>query len=521
MKVATLALSLFCLASAPAPATQPSRYFAIEVVDDQTGRGVPMVELKTVDNVRYYTDSAGLAAVDEPALVGHSAYFGVSSHGYEFPADGFGNRGVRLDVRPGGWARVAIHRVNVAERLYRITGAGIYRDSVLLGRPVPIREPLLNAQVVGQDSAQTAVYRGKARWFWGDTARPGYPLGHFGTAGAFADLPGRGGLDPSTGIDLHYFTGADGFSRPMVPADAGPPGVMRWTDAVTTLRDDTGAERLVARVSLMKSLGECVGRRLVVYDDAKDEFVTLADIPINAPLQPAGHALPVERDGVAYVYFGERFPDVRTRADLRSFADLSAYEGFTCLAPGTRHAKGHAPRLDRDAAGRLVWGWKKDTEPPGPGAIAELLRAGSLRPEELWPPPRDAQTRKPLDIAAASVAYNAFRHRWVAIAGERRGSSSFLGEIWYAEADAPEGPWPWARKIVTHDRYSFYNPAHDAFLDQDNGRLLYFEGTYAATFSRDGDPTPRYDYNQMMYRLDLSDPRLKLPAVTTMTTPRG
>ena len=70
--------------------------------------------------------------------------------------------------------------------------------------------------------------------------------------------------------------------------------------------------------------------------------------------------------------------------------------------------------------------------------------------------------------------------------------------------------------VVTHDRYAFYNPVHDAFLDQAGGRLIYFEGTYAATFSRDGrDPTPRYDYNQMMYRLDLADPRLRLPPTTT------
>ena len=34
-------------------------YFAIEVVDDQTGRGVPLVELETVNNRRYFTDSAG------------------------------------------------------------------------------------------------------------------------------------------------------------------------------------------------------------------------------------------------------------------------------------------------------------------------------------------------------------------------------------------------------------------------------------------------------------------------------
>ena len=37
---------------------------------------------------------------------------------------------------------------------------------------------------------------------------------------------------------------------------------------------------------------------------------------------------------------------------------------------------------------------------------------------------------------------------------------------------------------------------------------MYFEGTYAETFSGAPSKTPRYDYNQVMYRLDLSDPRL-------------
>src|SRR5262249_12799355 len=43
------------------------------------------------------------------------------------------------------------------------------------------------------------------------------------------------------------------------------------------------------------------------------------------------------------------------------------------------------------------------------------------------------------------------------------------------------------------------------------GRIIFFEGTYTTTFSRNDDPTPRYDYNQVMYRLDLSDRRLALP----------
>jgi len=57
---------------------------------------------------------------------------------------------------------------------------------------------------------------------------------------------------------------------------------------------------------------------------------------------------------------------------------------------------------------------------------------------------------------------------------------------------------------VTHNHYSFYNPVQDAFFDQDGGRIIYFEGTYTGTFSRNEDFTPRYDYNQIMYRLDLS-----------------
>ena len=97
------------------------------------------------------------------------------------------------------------------------------------------------------------------------------------------------------------------------------------------------------------------------------------------------------------------------------------------------------------------------------------------------------------------------------IAVQSYGSSSFLGEVWYAEADTPLGPWVYARKVVTHHRYSFYNPKRHPMFDQDGGRVIYFEGTYAATFSGNPDPTPRYDYNQVMYQLDLSDPRLALP----------
>jgi len=92
------------------------------------------------------------------------------------------------------------------------------------------------------------------------------------------------------------------------------------------------------------------------------------------------------------------------------------------------------------------------------------------------------------------------------------GSSSNLGEVWYAEADTPVGPWAYARKVVTHNRYSFYNPKQHPYFDKDGGRVIYFEGTYSYMFSGDEkQSTPYYDYNQMMYRLNLDDPRLALP----------
>ena len=100
---------------------------------------------------------------------------------------------------------------------------------------------------------------------------------------------------------------------------------------------------------------------------------------------------------------------------------------------------------------------------------------------------------------------------WVMIATESattKDSPSFLGEVWYGEAESPQGPWKKAVRIVTHDKQTFYNPCHHAFFDEDGGRVIYFEGTYCNTFT-DSPPTPRYNYNQVMYRLDLAHPALR------------
>src|SRR5438876_4605349 len=162
-------VALLALILAADPAQQAAKHFKITVVDEQTGRGVPLVELRTVSGIRLWTDSNGVAAFFEPGLMDQTVFFHVSSHGYEFPKDGFGFRGRALKVTEGGGATLKIQRVNVAERLYRLTGGGIYSDSLLVGDKVPLRQPVLNGQVFGSDSVVNARYRGRIDWFWGDT----------------------------------------------------------------------------------------------------------------------------------------------------------------------------------------------------------------------------------------------------------------------------------------------------------------------------------------------------------------
>jgi hypothetical protein len=91
---------------------------------------------------------------------------------------------------------------------------------------------------------------------------------------------------------------------------------------------------------------------------------------------------------------------------------------------------------------------------------------------------------------------------------ESFGKPSAFGELWYAEADAPAGPWEKAVKVLSHQHYTFYNPRlHPEFVSE-NSSVLLFEGTYTLQFSDTKQATPRYDYNQILYRLDLDDPAL-------------
>jgi hypothetical protein len=122
-----------------------------------------------------------------------------------------------------------------------------------------------------------------------------------------------------------------------------------------------------------------------------------------------------------------------------------------------------------------------------------------------------AGTRASVRAHSGSMAWNPWRKRWVSVFVQAGGEPSPLGEVWYAEARAPTGPWGPAVKILSHDNYTFYNPSLHPEFTPENSPVLIFEGTYSAEFARQPPPTPRYNYNQIVYRLDLDDPRL-LPA---------
>ena len=492
----------------PTPAGTRPRVFRIHVIEEGTGRGVPLVELKTVNQIRYVTDSNGIAAFDEPGLFNRKVFFTISSHGYELEKDAFGYRGKALEITEGGSADIVIRRLNVARRLYRVTGAGIYRDSVLTGDPVPIREPLLNAKVFGQDSVVNAVFQGKIHWFWGDTNRPDYPLGNFHVPGATSNLPGQGGLEPEVGVDLVYSLDDQGFARPTAAMPGEGP---TWISGLVVLKDREAHERMFAVYAKIRKALEVYERGLAEFDPQTQRFKKVAQFPEASSYIgefPDGHPFLMQDQGVEYIYYATPYPLVRVPADPERLKDAGSCEAYTCLQPGTRLSQ---ERFDRGPDGLLRYGWKTNTPLLRQDQQTKLIVARRIKPEEALLNLRDIDSGKVVVAHGGSVYWNAYRGRWVMICVESYGTTSLLGEVWYAEADTPLGPWVYARKIVTHDKYSFYNPKQHPMFDKDGGRIIFFEGTYTTTFSGNPDPTPRYDYNQVMYQLDLSDPRLALP----------
>jgi hypothetical protein len=353
--------------------------------------------------------------------------------------------------------------------------------------------------VAGQDSVMVAPYRGKLYWFWGDTNRLLYPLGLFRTAGATSELPSSGGLPPSEGVDYSYFTGADGFARAMAEVE-NPEGVV-WVHGVCTV-DSPEGERMVTHYARRPGLGDPYEQGIMVYNDDREIFEVAATFSLDESWRMLQyHPVRVDDGGIVYLQFGSPYAATRVPATLDAVLDPEQYESWSCADTATGR-----PR--RNADGALDWRWQ-DSPPVSSKDELEWIEADLMEPAEANYLPVDAaDADRRVTLHSGSVYWNEYRKRWVMIAVEitfDRDSPSMLGEVWYTEADTPQGPFEKAVRIITHDQQSFYNPCQHPYFDEDGGRVIYFEGTYCNSFTN-SPATQRYNYNQMMYRLELDHP---------------
>lgn len=444
---ALLALLSPALAAAP---------FKIEVVDKENGWPVPLVELGTTNDARFVTDNAGVVAFDAPEYMDRETWISVFSHGYELKADGFGNHGVRVTPKPGGKTRIEIERKQIAKRLGRLTGAGIFAESQKFGEFPTWKE----SGVCGSDTVQTATYKGKLFWLWGDTNLPHYPLGIFNTPVATSSFKPLVSLKPPTGIVYDYVRNKEGHPRGTITIP-GPGPV--WLSGFVTLPDSSGKEHLVATYSKIPGGDMKPGEfGLAEWNDKTSRFDVVSTFWKHSAAEPEPPKL-----------FPDGHPVIANDDQGRAWLYLNGPPNFKC--PATYEA------------------WKDRAQ------WQHVDRPKSFKTKD------DGN----IEVASASIAWSEFRKRWVMILQQKFGKPSVFGEIWYLEGKTPEGPWGPAVKVATHQNYTFYNVQIDWQLTNPADPVLVFEGTYTTTFTDNKIKTPRYDYNQVLYRIDLDDPALK------------
>jgi hypothetical protein len=268
-----------------------------------------------------------------------------------------------------------------------------------------------------------------------------------------------------------------------------------------------GTERLVGHYSRRKGLTGELEHGIAVFDHVKETFVVARQLPLEEQWRhPKGHAIVHEEDDKKWLLFGNPMPVVRVPAVFEAVLDPKQYEAFTC-------AKAPAPRKPEPALaadGAPDWRWQRDLPPLDAMGEFAWVKSGKIKPEHArFSPVGAANPEERVQIHRGTVQWNEYRKRWVMIGGQIGGKPSLLGEVWYAESRLPTGPFAKAVKVVTHDRQTFYNPCHHAFLDRGGGRYIHFEGTYTSDFSGNPVKTPRYDYNQVLYRLDIDAEGLK------------
>lgn len=479
--------------------------FGIRFIDQQDNRPIPLVEIETVDHVKLVSDNDGWIAIDDPELLGSEVFFHIRSHGYEYPKDGFGFSGKTITCEPGNRISISLKRTQLAQRLYRSTGIGRYSHIQRLeGKSSSDSEDSFRGKAfhrsIGCDSVLTAVLGNKMYWFWGDTSSLHYPIGgSFHMTGA-TTLLGDMKLETAPPTFAYFRDDRDQI-RPVAKMPGEGP---TWVSGLAVVKNAKGEQVLVGNYVKIRNQLEAYRWGFVRWNSTVQGFEQLVEFPESPKLFPPSQSHTFERvDSVTnqnYIYVCSPFPHRRVLATEAAYSDPEQYEGFTCLQDGTHFDD---RKIERDSQGVPIYRWRRNTMPLTQVQESALVAEGLLSDHHRFQKLRDIDSQAEIQAHNGSVVWNPYRKAWVAVFTQFGGEASVLGHVWYSESREPEGPFRRAKKIASHNQYSFYNPKIHGELGSSDGKTMYFEGTYTAAFSGNQAPTPRYDYNQILYRLDL------------------
>ena len=423
--------------------------FRITVVDAENGWPVPLVQFKTANGLVFTSDNAGVVAVDEPDLLGQTVRFSVEGHGYGIGPDIHRPGSVTYGLARGGKAVLKITRNQVAKRLGRIGGTGLFAESRKFGEHLDKKDQ----GEVGRDSVQCRPYNGKLFWLWGDTSMQGYAIGIFNTTAAFTPNPAFP-LDPKPPVYPPYdqIRNDEGHVRGVIKAQGEGP---IWIFGLIDLKDKAGKDHLGGAWSQIRNSLEAYKNGLCVWNDKTKNFdviQTLMDkekgiMPEFFPDPNAVHW--TDPKGKKWLLYGFPFPHHRIPDSYEAWCDPTTWE-------------------------KIDWNGKEK--------IARY------------------KDGKKFEAVGGQMMWNAKIKKWVGICMQKWN----LGALCYIEADSPFGPWENGQQIVFHHNYTIYNPIIHVEYGPDTPYLV-FEGTYTDAFINQPNPTPRYNYTQMLFRLDLKD----------------
>ena len=370
--------------------------FRIDIIDVVTGRGVPMVRVKGA-NVWRYSDSAGIVAWDDLLDTNLTIAFEVLTDGYSLAN---GSSYVALTPTSGGTGQIMLDRAQPAQRRYRLTGEGIYADSIAVGAQSPIDDPLISSVgVTGQDTLKFASYKGRRYWMFGDTDCTALPTncgkylpGWEATAGVFS-VGASSSIDETNPPSLEYFERVSEGLRipaqiaPVAPTSWNGQPCNTWMGALHSFVDlDSGEEMMFAPyVKPCDGINSSTGKQgLMQWNDETMQFEKVASFwsPTDACLPGEQCPMSSISDGPMavqtigpdadpdYQYFGFPFATYRVLKKFSAVTNQSAWESYSPLLSGSDMTN---PVID--PAG---WGWKKNLSSFNAANELKLIQDGLL-----------------------------------------------------------------------------------------------------------------------------------------------